>query len=82
MTQDDYAHESVEVWPENLQATQMIQRVGSRWVYGSAGGVTGIRWEAVYPLMDRLGLDPVAWDDLLADMEVMEIAALKEINKS
>lgn len=82
MTQDDYTHESVEVWPENLQATQMIQRVGSRWVYGSAGGVTGIRWEAVYPLMDRLGLDPVAWDDLLADMEVMEIAALKEINKS
>jgi len=45
------------------------------------GGVTGIRWEAVYPLMDRLGLDAPAWDALLSDLEVMEQAALLEINR-
>jgi len=44
-------------------------------------GVTGIRWEAVYPLMDRLGLESEAWDDLLSDLEVMESAALAVINK-
>jgi hypothetical protein len=31
--------------------------------------------------MDRMGLSPTAWDDLLASMEVMEIAALKAMNK-
>ena len=77
---EDFENEVVEVWPENLQAYQMLQRIGSRWV-GGMGGVTGIRWEAVYPLMDRLGLDSAAWDDLLSDLEVMEAAALKAINK-
>lgn len=45
------------------------------------GGVTGIRWEAVYPLMDKMGLEPEAWDALLSDLEVMERAALVEINR-
>lgn len=58
----------------------MFQRVGTRWVVGM-GGITGIRWEAVYPLMDRLKLEPEAWDDLLADMEVMERAALEVLNR-
>lgn len=69
------------MWPENLQATLMFQRIGTRWICGSAGGAIGIRWEAVYPLMDRLGLGTAAWDDLLADMEAMERAALQEINR-
>lgn len=70
----------MEVWPENVPALQMFQRIGTRWVVGM-GGVTGIRWEAVYPLMDRLGLDAPAWDALLSDLEVMEQAALLELNR-
>jgi hypothetical protein len=31
--------------------------------------------------MDRMGLESEAWDDLLSDLEVMEIAALAVINK-
>lgn len=45
------------------------------------GGVAGLRWEAIYPLMDRLSLDPEAWDTLLSDLEVMERAALEVINR-
>lgn len=77
---EDYEADAVEVWPENVPALQMFQRVGTRWVVGM-GGITGIRWEAVYPLMDRLKLEPEAWDDLLADMEVMERAALEVLNR-
>lgn len=43
------------------------------------GGVIGIRWEAVYPLMDRIGLEREAWDALRFDLEVMEGAALEEM---
>ena len=39
-------------------------------------GPSGLRFEAIYPLMDRMGLAPAAWDDLLSDIEVMEHAAL------
>lgn len=58
----------------------MFQRIGTRWVAGMSG-VIGIRWEAMYPLIDRLGLDPEAWDGLVSDLEVMERAALLIINR-
>lgn len=80
LTEDDYESDPIEVWPENLPALEMFQRIGTRWVVG-IGGILGIRWEAVYPLMDRLGLSREAWDDLLSDMEVMELAALGVINQ-
>lgn len=44
-------------------------------------GVTGLRWESIYPLIDRLGLDGAAWDEFLSDLEVMERAALSVINE-
>lgn len=44
-------------------------------------GVVGIRYESVYPLMDRMNLDPDEWDSLLADLEVMERAAIPVINE-
>lgn len=58
----------------------MFQRVGTRWV-GGMGGISGLRWEAIYPLMDRLKLESAAWDALLYDMEIMERAALEVINR-
>lgn len=58
----------------------MFQRVGTRWAVGMSG-VIGIRWEAMYPLIDRLGLDAEAWDGLVSDLEVMERAALLIINR-
>jgi hypothetical protein len=78
---EDYEHECIEVWPENVPALQMFQRIGTRWVVAGMGGVTGLRWEAIYPLMDRLNLTPDAWDALLSDLEVMERAALEVLNR-
>ena len=42
-------------------------------------GRTGLRYEALYPLLDRhtKGDD---WDDLFADIRTMEYAALKQIS--
>lgn len=74
------AAEPLQIWPENLPALDMFQRIGTRWVVGM-GGISGVRWEAVYPLMDRLQIEPEAWAALLSDLEVMERAALEVINK-
>jgi len=50
-----------------------------RWHYVGGGmgapSPTGLRWNEVYPLMDRMGLDDEAWSDLAQDLEVMEAAA-------
>ena len=49
-------------------------------MHGMSGPV-GLRYEAIYPLMDRMNLSTEEWDDLLADLEVMERAALAEIHR-
>lgn len=67
----------IEVWPDNEQALWLFQRVGSRWRTPPMGGVPiGLQWEAIYPLMDRLGLDDDGWNGLHDDLMVMEAEAL------
>lgn len=78
---EDYADDAaVEIWPANLPAFNLFRRIGTRWVYGM-NGPTGLRFEAIYPIMDRMGLEPAAWDSMLADIEIMEHAALTEMNR-
>ena len=71
---------SIEVWPENWPTFQFFARIGTRWAHGMAGPV-GLNWPAIYPLMDRLELEPDAWQDLLDDLEVMEQAALEVMHE-
>ena len=63
------------MWEENWPSVIFFSRLGTRWAHGMAGPV-GLRYEAIYPLMDRMGLEPEAWDELLLDIEAMERAAL------
>ncbi|KQP39679.1 hypothetical protein ASF44_08075 [Pseudorhodoferax sp. Leaf274] len=68
----------MEVWPDNERALALFQRVGTRWAYPTMGAVPlGLRWEAIYPLMDRLGLCNAEWDDLHSCLMAMEQSALK-----
>jgi hypothetical protein len=71
------------VWPDNRQAVEVFRRVGSKWVYPAMGGAPlGLRWEAIYPLMDRLGLSPEEWDGLHDDLSVMEQSAIHTLNSN
>lgn len=59
-----------------------FRRVGTRWMYGAMGGVpTGLRWEAIYPIIDRMQLPPSEWDELVEAMQVMEVAAIATMHK-
>jgi hypothetical protein len=65
------------VWPDNERALAVFQRVGTCWIYPAMGGTPiGMRWEAIYPLMDRQQLPPAEWDDLRDELAVMEATAL------
>ena len=74
---EDYETDIVEIWPDNERAYELFLRIGTRWMHSPMGGVpTGLRWEALYPLMDRLGLDSSEWNDLHECLMVMESEAI------
>ena len=67
--------QAVDVWPENWPAFDVFSRLGTQWSV-SMGGPTGLRYEAVYPLLDRLHGDQDEWMQAFDDLQVMERAAL------
>jgi IS5 family transposase len=70
--------EVISVWPENWQAFELFTRLQTQWQVGMAGP-TGLRYEAAYPLIDRIAQDDKQWDELLEDLRTMEIAALNQM---
>lgn len=69
------ANQVVEVWPENWRAWTLFMAVGTQWNVG-VGGRTGLRYETVYPLLDRMTSTEAGWQALFDDVQVLERAAL------
>lgn len=63
----------VDVWPENWPAVELFHQLRTQWNVAMAGP-TGLRYEAVYPLLDRLFADD--WQQVFDDLQVLERAAL------
>lgn len=64
------------MWPENWPAVEFFCRLSTQWNVG-VGGLTGLRYEAVYPLLDRLFAED--WEQMFDDVQTMERAALEEM---
>lgn len=73
------ANDVVAVWPDNWPAFQIFARLQTQWSVGM-GGRTGLRYEALYPLLDRTAADADEWEALFDDVRVMEYAALKQMS--
>lgn len=72
----------LEIWPDNEMAVDFWRRIGTRWQFGPMGGPpAGLRWEAVYPLVDVLGLSREEHMELLDDLAAMEAEALATIRE-
>ena len=70
----------VEVLPENWPAFALFLRIRTQWTVGF-GGPTGLRYEALYPLLDRITQSSDEWDDLFADVREIEAGALESISE-
>jgi len=70
----------VEVWPENWETLLFFVSLQTQWTLavGMGGGARiGLRYEAVYPLLDRIAAaDQEEWDRLFADVRHMERVVL------
>lgn len=65
----------VDVWPENWRSWTLFMTVGTQWNLGM-GGRTGLRYECLYPLLDRMCPTDEEWQRLFDDVQLMECAAL------
>ncbi|MCD5326766.1 DUF1799 domain-containing protein [Chromobacterium piscinae] len=68
--------QDVDVWPDNWQAVQLLNRMSTQWRVGF-GGAVGLDYNVLYRMMDRLGLNPEGFDQMEADLQVMEAAVLE-----
>ncbi|MEH6434283.1 DUF1799 domain-containing protein [Massilia sp. DD77] len=75
----DYPEEQVEIWPENLQAYELFLYMRTQW-RGAGMGLIGLDYGPLHHRMDRMKLEPDEYEELEADVQVMEIAAIGAMN--
>lgn len=82
LTAEDYAAENtVELWPDNLPAVEFVRALGNgSWNMGPNGPV-GFRPEAFREIRLARRVRAAEWPQLLADIHIIEAAALDEIHK-
>jgi len=69
-----------EVWPENWPVFEVFFTVRTQWRVGFSGP-TGLDYSTVYPLIDRETDNKDDWRLMLADLQVMETAALDSMSQ-
>ena len=79
LTLDDFEDEDVEVWPENQRAYYLFAALQTQWRAG-AMGLIGLDHNVLFHRMGRMGLGAEEYDELDADIRVMELAALETIH--
>ena len=67
------------MWPENMAAVVLFNRIGSQWRTGMSGP-TGLDYSVLFRLMDHMGLEGDDWMQMLLDIQVLETAALNELH--
>ena len=75
LTLEDFAGEAVEIWPENEPAYFLFEALRRQWRIGTAGP-TGLDHNVLLHRLDRMSLDPEDYDQLDADIRLMEEKAL------
>ena len=75
-TLEDLATDAVEIWPENVQAYELFCAMDTQWRIGMAGP-TGLDYAALPMALRMIGAARADWQQLMADVRVMESAALQ-----
>lgn len=80
MTIEDVAAEPLDIWPEHVQAFELFNFMGTQWRTGMSGP-TGLDYGVMYRKMDRMKLSEQEYDQLEADVMLMERTALACIHE-
>lgn len=80
LTPDDYAGEVIEVWPENQAAYFLFSYMQTQWRAGAMGPL-GLDYNTLFHKMDRMNLSADEFEELEADIRVMEFAAIEAMHQ-
>jgi hypothetical protein len=80
LTLADLEGEAAEVWPEHERAWRLFNALQTQWRVGMAGP-TGLDYNVLFHKMDRMGLDPDEYEEVEADIRVMEQEALATMSE-
>lgn len=72
LRREDFDGQVFEVWPENWQAFCLLCDIRTQW----RGAGMGLDYNVMFRKMDRMSLSPAQYDELEADMRVMEDAVM------
>ena len=78
LSADDFEPEITEIWPDNMPALDLWDRIRDQWRM-SFNGPVAIDLIPVFHELDRMELERDDYDSLLADIKVMAGAALGEM---
>lgn len=67
---------AIEVWPENETTVEVFIAMGTQWNIGM-NGATGLRYEALPPVLRLIGVPRGEQGAVFAGLRVMERAALE-----
>lgn len=76
LTLEDLAADPVEIWPENILAYEVFCAMDTQWRIGMAGP-TGLDYAALPVALRMVGAPRAEWAQLMADVRLMESAALQ-----
>jgi len=79
LTRDEVAT-SVEIWPDNYQAYLLFCTMDTQWRIGMSGP-TGLDYAALPMALRMIAAPRTDWQQLMADVRVMESAALQAMRK-
>jgi hypothetical protein len=80
LTPEDVEPDPVEVWPDHWPVVRLFAQMTGQWRIGF-NGPTGLDYSFAFSRMDRMQLDPAAYDEMLDALHVMEMAALDELKE-
>ena len=76
---EDYEQETYELWPENEKSILLFSSLSTQW-RTSMNGPSGLDYNPLFYVMDRMGLSEVEHDRLFDDIRLIESEALSIIN--
>lgn len=74
---EDYQEDPVPIWPDTRQAFDLFRFMQTQWRRDS--GPCGLDYNVLFHKMDRMNLSSAQYDDLEADIQIMESVALEQI---
>lgn len=80
LTPEDFPPPEFRLWASNWPAIQFYTQVSTQWRTGMSGA-TGLDYNVIFHELDRKGLKPEDYDEMMASIRLIEETALHVLHE-